>query len=96
MKITVTLSNSEPIEVETTNPDRVRWDMTAAKHNWPKFTDAPFLGLTFLAWAALRRTGGYDGTWEQFSETDCLDIEADDPEAGEVEPDPTQSGLRLD
>ncbi|AVJ48761.1 hypothetical protein SEA_SALLYSPECIAL_13 [Gordonia phage SallySpecial] len=97
MKIIVTLADSiaaEPLEVDATNPDRVRWDMTAAKHKWPAFTEAPFLGLTFLAWAAMRRTGQYTGTFEQFSETDCVDVTA--PEEDEAEPDPTRAVQPLD
>lgn len=96
MKITVTLADSTTHEVDVTNPDRVRWDMTAAKHKWPAFTDAPFLGLTFLAWAALRRLGLYAGNWETFSDTDCIDVEAEKAEDGEGEPDPTRTGLQLD
>ena len=72
--VTVTLSDDREVSAEIRNPDRVRWDMTAAKHNWPSFQDSPFLGMTFLAWAALKRTGDYVGTWEQFRDDDCMDI----------------------
>lgn len=73
--VTVTLSGDREVSAEIRNPDRVRWDMTAAKHGWPSFQDSPFLGMTFLAWAALKRTGEYVGTWEQFRDDDCMDIE---------------------
>lgn len=73
--VTVTLIDEAEVSAEIRNPDRVRWDMTAAKHNWPSFQDSPFLGMTFLAWAALKRTGQYAGKWEDFSNNDCLNIE---------------------
>lgn len=94
--VTVTLIDDTRVTEEIRNPDRVRWDMTAAKHGWPKFTDAAFLGMTFLAWAALKRTGKYSGTWEEFRDNDCVDIdmtdadgqalEADDDEGKDLEP----------
>lgn len=73
--VTVTLIDEAEVSAEIRNPDRVRWDMTAAKHNWPSFQDSPFLGMTFLAWAALKRTGQYAGKWEDFKDNDCLNIE---------------------
>lgn len=89
MKITVTMRDQEPIEIEAINPDRVRWDMTAAQKKWPSMSDAPFLGLTFLSWAAMRRLGLYAGPFEAFSETDCVDVVAEREDI-EDEPDPTQ------
>lgn len=73
--VTVTLNNGGEVTEEIRNPDRVRWDLTAAKHKWPSFQDSPFLGMTFLAWAALKRGEHYTGSWEQFRDTDCLNIE---------------------
>lgn len=84
LKASVILKDTtEPVEVTITNPDRVRWDMTRAKHNWPTFNDAPFLGTTFLAWAALRREGIYTGTFEDFRDHDGLDVESYDDSATE-------------
>lgn len=56
-RVTVTMATGETWTVATGNPDLVAWDMTAAKHKWPGFRDAPFLWLTFLAWHASRRRG---------------------------------------
>lgn len=86
LNVTVTLTNAEPVTVPVLNPDRVRWDMTAAKHSWPEFAKAPFLGTTFLAWAAMRREGLYTDSFENFRDRDALEIEsssdnADDPDA---------------
>lgn len=77
LKVTVTIAGHDPQDVEVLNPDRIRWDRTRHKHKWPSFQDAPFLGVSFLAWSAMRRTGLYVGTWEDFEE-DCLNIDYDD------------------
>jgi hypothetical protein len=49
---------------------------------------ALMLKLRALAWSALRRSGQYTGTWEQFNEKDC--VEAVDPSADEDEPEGEQ------
>ena len=71
---------SEPdkrVEIQTTNQDLVLWDRTRLKHKWPKFEDAPFLWLTFISWAAARRSGlvPLDTTYERW-EGDVLSVEA--------------------
>jgi hypothetical protein len=75
--------HADPLVVQTRNPDLCLWDRTRAKHKWPKLDEAPFVWLTFLAWAALRRTGGIpaDLTYEKF-EASTLDVsaESDDDE----------------
>lgn len=82
---------AEPVEIQTTNADLVLWDRTRAKHKWPTFQDAPFLWLTFLSWAAARRTGQIptDYTYEKW-EAETVDVSAltDDEDAG----NPTQLG----
>lgn len=83
--VTVTLKDRSRVTEEILNPDRVRWDMTSAKQKWPKFSDAPFLGMTFFAFAAFKRTGKYDGTWEDWFNYDCLDVEPTDEEGNPVE-----------
>jgi hypothetical protein len=68
---------TEAVEFQTNNADLVLWDRTRAKHKWPTFQDAPFLWLTFLSWAAARRTGAIpsDLTYERW-EAETLDVEA--------------------
>jgi len=80
----------EPVEYQTTNADLVLWDRTRAKHKWPTFQDAPFLWLTFLSWAAARRTGAIppDFTYERW-EAETVDVEALTDE--ESTADPTQA-----
>jgi len=79
----------KPIDVQTTNADLVLWDRTRVTHKWPKFDDAPFLWLTFLSWAALRRNGEIplDVKYEAF-EKRTLSIENIDEDDNEA--DPTQ------
>jgi hypothetical protein len=74
-RVRVIRDGTEPLEVQTANPDLVLWDRTRVKHRWPKFDEAPFLWLTFLSWAAARRTGAIPGdyTFERW-EADVLDV----------------------
>jgi hypothetical protein len=83
----------DPLEIQTANPDLVLWDRTRVKHRWPKFDDAPFLWLTFLSWAAARRTGAIEPsyTFERW-ESEVLEVSnaADDDDA---EDDDDELGL---
>lgn len=56
-RINVLRDGHEPLELQTDNRDLIMWDQTRIRHKWPKFDEAPFLWLTFLSWAAARRTG---------------------------------------
>lgn len=80
LKLDVTLANGEQHEATILNPDRVRWDMAATRNGWPTFEKAPFLGMTYLAWASLKRQNKYAGTWDEFKENDCLEVESRDEE----------------
>lgn len=81
MKLTAELADGSIHEVEVKNPERVRWDITRAKHNWPTANEAPFLMTTFMAWASLKRLGIYSGTFEDFRDTDCVDLDAEGDDA---------------
>lgn len=80
LKLDVTLANGEQHEATIFNPDRVRWDMAATRNGWPTFEKAPFLGMTYLAWASLKRENKYTGTWDEFKDVDCLEVESRDEE----------------
>lgn len=87
--LTVTLDTGEKLTVETSNVDRIAWDRTSRKHKWGPFSESPFIGMTFLAWAGLTRTKQIACTWEEFSEARCVDIDADsdaDSEADAADP----------
>lgn len=96
-KLLVELADGRKLEAEARNPDYIRWELTAARERWPLIeTDAagnatvraPILMTTFLAWAALNRTGQYEGKWEDFRSNDCLGVES--LEAAEVDPTPPE------
>lgn len=91
------LDAPEILEVQTLNPDLIVWDLTAAKHKWPAVKDAPFMWMTFLAWAACRREGriASDLTWEVWRDTTLNVTNLTDDEGKEEEVDPTQPGLEL-
>lgn len=80
LKLNVQLDGGESYEVAVLNPDRVRWDMAATRNGWPTFDKAPFLGMTYLAWASLKREGKYTGTWDDFKDRDCIEVESHDDE----------------
>lgn len=73
--IVAIMADGKRHEVTICNPDIVRFEMTAAKHNWPK--DAMTLQMVFCAWHALKRTGVYTGDFETFRDADCLGLEID-------------------
>ena len=74
--VTVLMADGQTLTVQVLNPDYLRWDRTSNKHGWPPMAKVPHTWLTFVAWAALRRTGqlGEDVTWERFSEELCLQV----------------------
>jgi hypothetical protein len=80
-RVIVKREGHENAEVQTINADLVLWDKTRFRHKWPTVSDAPFLWLTFIAWAAARRTGviPQDLTYEQF-EAETLEVETVDDE----------------
>lgn len=95
----VHMADGRVLEVEAANPDYIRWELTAAKERWPIIETnaageaqvrAPILYMTFLAWAALTRTGQYAGKWAEFSETDCESVTAG--ETADVDPTQPEPG----
>ena len=70
-RLRVVPADGEPYTVQALNPDLLLFEETAATHRWKGPGDAPFRWLTFLAWAASRRTGVIDQavTWESFKAT---------------------------
>jgi hypothetical protein len=94
-RIRVVRDGVEPIELQTDNRDLILWDATRVKHKWPKFDEAPFLWLTFLSWAAARRTGAITTahTFEAWRDEvlEVTSVDDDEDDAGrptEPGPDP--------
>lgn len=74
-RVRVVRDGHDDLEVQTDNRDMVLWDRTRIRHKWPKFDEAPFLWLTFLAWSAARRSGAIapELTYERW-EADVIDV----------------------
>jgi hypothetical protein len=87
-RLRVVLADETDRIVQCTNADLVRFDLTRSKQKWPGPTDAPFLWLTFIAWAALRRTKTIPDTltYEAFSDS-TLEIENMTDEESAADPD---------
>jgi len=94
---TVELADGSILEVRILNPDKLRYEKTAAVHGWPVPTvkDGAVamnnlrFQQTFEIWAALTRTDQYSGSWEVFRDKDCVDFDVDEDEAvAPFRPDP--------
>jgi hypothetical protein len=85
-RVRVVRDGVDDIELQTTNADLVLWDRTRLRHKWPQVSDAPFLWLTFIAWAAARRTGAItpDHRYEAW-EVEVLEVETLTDDEGEDE-----------
>lgn len=93
-RLVVTTVDGGSFEVQTLNPDLIRFDMTRAKHGWPDAQTAPFLWLTFIAWAALKREGAIPAelTWETFSGETCIGVTSVDRDEDSRQGFPTIEG----
>ena len=91
-KLRVTLADGQVLELQTQNPDLVRWDLTRPVEKWPTVEDAPFLWMTFIAYCAAKRLNLYAGNWKDWHSKDCLDLTDLTEDDGEKDPalDPTQ------
>ena len=84
-RLRVIRDGHDDLEVQTNNADMVLWDLTRPKQRppWPGFQDAPILWLTFLGWAAARRTGAIEQglTFESWCDAVLEVSTIDDPDA---------------
>lgn len=62
----IQLDGVEPFEVTVDNRDRVRWEKTRGPRGWPTAAEAQSLCMTFLTWAAARRTNQTALKFEQW------------------------------
>lgn len=106
-RVRVIREGHDPLEIQVTNPDLLRWDTTRGRHRWPTMKEAPHLWMTFVAWSAAVRTGATSDRWEVFrdailevstagsdTDADAFDYGDDDDVEG-VGPgiaDPTREG----
>ena len=91
-RIHVIMADGGEWDVQTLNPDILKYEDTALKHKWPQMTEAPQKWTTFLGWRASIREGHIpqDLKWEEFAENGprlALSVFVSDTEPV----DPTQS-----
>lgn len=60
------LDGTEHLDVHTTVADQMAYARTRRTHKWDAPQDDPLTFVTFLAFAALRRTGAFTGGWDDF------------------------------
>ena len=84
--VEVIMADGSTWSAQTYNPDMLRSERTARKHDWPGPSKEPFAFLTFLAWSAGRRIKAIplDLTWERFADEECLQVSS--PQATPVPP----------
>ena len=90
--VEVIMADGSTWSAQTYNPDMLRYERTARKHDWPGPSKEPFNFITFLAWSAGRRERHIplDMTWEQFADTECLQVSS--PSATPVPPTGVETG----
>jgi hypothetical protein len=84
--IVAVMSDGSEFGVQAYNPDLVRYERTASKHEWAGPDKEPINWLTFLAWSAGRREKkvSTDVTFEAFRDELCLQVSS--PNGNEVRP----------
>jgi hypothetical protein len=92
-RLRIVREGHDDLEIQSTNADLVLWDRTRYRHKWPTPTEAPFLWLTFTAWAAARRTGAippehkYEAWEAEVLEVESLTADEEDEEGTPTNPD---------
>jgi len=90
-RVTVLRDGVPDLELQTTNADLVLWDLTRGRQRppWPGFQEAPMLWMTFISWAAARRTGAIEQsvTFERWRD-EVLEVSAPDESTDAVDPFP--------
>lgn len=77
---------TEEITVTTCTKDQTRWEMHAAKRDWPSQTKIPTVYATFMAWSALKRANRTELDFEDFANT------VEGVQADITEVNPTRTG----
>ena len=93
--LVVLMADGAELTIQTANPDQILYEKTAMRHKWPRGDAQPVTWMTFIAWAGLRREGQIprEMSWEDFSDTQALDVSAPDTDDDEEGPgDPTPPG----
>lgn len=75
-------------DIRVLMPDLIRYEDVAQRHKWGTIQESPLRGITFAAYAALVRTGQYDGDkgFPEFCNEVAMVYKQDDEEG--VDPTP--------
>jgi len=90
LNVIVELNDGTELKARTAMADYLRYEETAKRQKppWGSVGDSPSHWEAFVSWSALKRTGQYDGGWEQFK----LDAVAVDATPEEVDPTTGEAG----
>lgn len=95
-RLRVQLDDGTEHDVQTMNPDAIRFDVTRGRKGWPDSKDAPLLWATFLAWAAMRREGKLSCDVDEALEERIAAIEFLGRDGETLQPDPETGELDVD
>lgn len=87
------LADGTTDRIRILNRSLIAWDETRGKRKWPSSEDAPTMWQTFVLWHALKMSGKYEGSFDQFKDVDLIQSEMQDQDdvAEEDEVPPTQT-----
>jgi hypothetical protein len=79
----IVLADGTGFTARVTNREYVLWDKTARQHKWGSATESPFTFASFIAWAAARRDGLYEPSFETFQKEaeQVLAVDGDEDDA---------------
>lgn len=73
--ITVETAEGNFLHERVTIADQMQYEKTARANGWTPQKDQAMTNL-FMGWHSLKRTGKYDGTFEEFKDL-CIDTQAE-------------------
>ena len=84
--MTVELKDGRTLKADSSSADYLRYEQVAKRHKWGSMTENPAIWEIFIGWAAVVRTGQYDGSWEQFANLNDPDAVNVDGELFDADP----------
>lgn len=76
VKLVAYMADSAILPVTADQRDFAKWEVQP-------YADAVVTRLRFLAWSAAYRTKAYKGSWTEFNEIDCIEVNAPGDAVGE-------------
>lgn len=84
----IEMNDGTKFDVQSKTSDYLLFESTAKRHKWGGISDNPAKWEAFIAWAALKRLGLTELTWEDFvDEVDMVEGRSDD-----ADPTPVGAG----